>query len=216
MRFGVLGTGMVGTTIATKLVELGHQVTMGARSADNESAVAWAQGAGDSGASGTFADAAAGAEMVLNCTAGGGTLSALEMAGPDNLEGKVLIDVSNPLDFSHGMPPRLSVVNDDSLGEQIQRAYPGTRVVKALNTVNCRVMVDPSLVPGDHDLFMCGNDDGAKASVVELLGGFGWSQDRVVDLADITGARAMEMYLPLWLRLMGVVGGPDFNVRVVR
>lgn len=216
MKFGVLGTGMVGTTIATKLVALGHEVTMGARSADNESAVAWAQGAGASAANGTFADAAAGAEMVLNCTAGGGTLSALEMAGAGNLDGKLLVDVSNPLDFSRGMPPRLSVVNDDSLGEQVQRTYPGARVVKALNTVNCRVMVDPTLVPGAHDLFMCGNDDGAKASVLELLGSFGWSPDRVVDLGDITGARAMEMYLALWVRLIGVVGGPDFNVRVVR
>ena len=102
------------------------------------------------------------------------------------------------------------------MGEQVQRAYPGARVVKTLNTVNCRVMVDPSLLPGDHDMFVSGNDDGAKAEVRRLLLQFGWPEDRVIDLGDITGARAQEMYLPLWLRLMGFVGGPDFNVRVVR
>jgi predicted dinucleotide-binding enzyme len=207
---------MVGATIASKLVDLGHDVTMGARSADNEKAVAWAQGAGVRGANGAFADAAERGELVLNCTAGEGTLSALEAAGAANLDGKVLVDVSNALDFSRGTPPRLSVVNDDSLGEQVQRAFPGARVVKALNTVNCRVMVDPTRVPGEHNVFLCGNEAGAKAEVVALLTGFGWPEADIVDLGDITGARGMEMYLPLWLRLMGVVGGPDFNIRVVR
>ncbi len=125
------------------------------------------------------------------------------------------MDVSNPLDFSKGMPPTLSVCNDDSVGEQIQRAFPEARVVKALNTMNAGVMVDPASIPGEHDVFVCGNDEGAKAQVSELLQSFGWPAERIIDLGDITAARGVEMYLPLWLRLMGAVG-PQFNIKVVR
>src|SRR5205807_9397567 len=140
---------------------------------------------------------------------------ALQAAGADNLNGKILVDVANPLDFSQGRPPTLAVCNDDSLGEQIQRAFPGAKVVKALNTMNANVMVEPDRIPGEHDLFMCGNDEGAKAEVSELLQTFGWPANRIRDLGDITAARGQEMYLPLWLRLMGSTGGPDFNIRVV-
>src|ERR687885_2784507 len=156
MRIGVLGTGMVGQTIATKLVELGHEVTMGARQAGNEKGVEWAAGAGESAREGSFADAAAHGELVFNCTAGTASLEALRAAGEEELRGKVLVDVANPLDFSKGMPPTLTVCNDDSLGEQIQRAFPDARVVKALNTVNAFVMVAP--VEGTT-LFVCGDDD---------------------------------------------------------
>ena len=207
---------MVGRTIATKLVELGHEVTMGSRTADNESAAAWVAEAGERAGQGTFADTAAFGEIVFNCTAGVASLEALASIPAADLGGKVLVDVSNPLDFSGGMPPALSVCNDDSLAEQIQRAAPDARVVKTLNTVNALVMVDPGRVPGEHDLFVCGNDDDARATVVELLESFGWPRERVVDLGDITGARAMEMYLPLWLRLFGTLGTSDVNVRVVR
>src|SRR5438270_12965293 len=162
MRVGVLGTGTVGTTIGTKLVELGHEVKMGSRSAGNEKAVEWAGGAGEGASEGSFADAASFGEIVFNCTAGTASLDALRSAGSDNLSGKVLVDVANPLDFSKGMPPTLSVCNDDSLGEQIQRELPDVRVVKALNTVNASIMVDPSQVPGSV-IFVCGNDDAAKA-----------------------------------------------------
>lgn len=215
MKIGVLGTGMVGETIATKLVELGHEVTMGSREAGNEKAAAWANGAGEGAAEGAFADAAAHGEIVFNCTAGTASLQALEAAGKGSLSGKTLVDVANPLDFSQGMPPSLSVSNTDSLGEQIQRQFPDARVVKALNTVNASVMVDPGSVPGDHVLPICG-DDGAKPGVIELLGGFGWPADRVIDLGDISGARAMEMYLPLWLRLMGSLGTPAFNIALAQ
>src|SRR5918912_4383446 len=143
MRIGVLGTGVVGQTIATKLVELGHEVTMGARQAGNEKAVEWASGAGGGAAEGSFADAAAHGELVFNCTAGTASLEALRAAGAEELRGKVLVDVANPLDFSGGMPPTLSVSNDDSLGEQIQREFPDARVVKALNTISSVVMVAP-------------------------------------------------------------------------
>lgn len=216
MHFGVLGTGMVGTTIASKLVAVGHEVTMGARSADNEKAVAWAAGAGPAAANGTFADAAAVAEVVVNCTSGIASLAALDAVGAAGLDGKVLVDLANPLDFSKGMPPTLSVVNDDSLGEQIQRAFPAARVVKTLNTVTAGVMVEPHKVPGRHNVFMSGNDADAKATVAEMLGRFGWPDESIVDLGDITGARATEMYLALWLRLMGVLGTADFNVGIVR
>jgi 8-hydroxy-5-deazaflavin:NADPH oxidoreductase len=213
VRIGVLGTGMVGQTVATKLVELGHEVTMGARSAGNEKAAAWAAGAGESASEGSFADAAAHGELVMNCTAGGASLEALSAAGEEELRGKVLIDVANPLDFSHGMPPTLTVCNDDSLGEQIQRAFPDTRVVKALNTIAAPVMVDPI---ERTNLFICGDDDGAKGEVVQLLGGFGWPAESVIDLGGIEQARGTEMYLALWIRLMRAEGTPQFNIAVVR
>lgn len=212
MRIGVLGTGMVGKTIAGKLIALEHEVMMGSRSADNEQAREWVAGAGPSASQGSFAEAAAFGELLFNCTAGVGSLDALSSVQPEDLAGKILIDVANPLDFSQGMPPSLSVSNTDSLGEQIQRALPDTRVVKALNTINCAVMVDPARVPGEHDIFLAGDDDAAKRAVRELLQSFGWAADRVIDLGDITSARATEMYLPLWLRLMGTLqtGGACF------
>ena len=201
MRIGVLGTGVVGTTIAAKLRELSHDVLIGSRSASDDAV--------------PFANAAAHGELVFNCTSGVASLEALGAAGEENLSGKVLVDVANPLDFSQGMPPRLSVCNDDSLGEQIQRAFPTAKVVKALNTMNAAIMVDPARVPGAHDVFVCGNEDDAKAQVAELLQSFGWPAERIVDLGDITAARGQEMYLPLWLRLMGAVGQPNFNIRAV-
>jgi predicted dinucleotide-binding enzyme len=214
MRIGVLGTGVVGRTLATKLAELGHEVRMGARDAANETAREWAASAGAGAGSGTFADAAGSAELVVNCTAGAVSLQALEQAGEEGLRGKVLVDVANPLDFSRGRPPTLTVCNDDSLGEQIQRRFPETRVVKTLNTVNHRVMVDPALVPGEHDVFVCGDDETSKAQVAELLESFGWPRERVVDLGGIEASRAVEMYLPLWLRFLQAFGTPDVNVRV--
>jgi len=201
MRIGVLGTGVVGTTIAAKLRELSHDVLIGSRSASDDAL--------------PFANAAAHGELVFNCTSGVASLEALGAAGEENLSGKVLVDVANPLDFSQGMPPRLSVCNDDSLGEQIQRAFPTAKVVKALNTMNAAIMVDPARVPGAHDVFVCGNEDDAKTQVAELLQSFGWPAERIVDLGDITAARGQEMYLPLWLRLMGAVGQPNFNIRAV-
>jgi 8-hydroxy-5-deazaflavin:NADPH oxidoreductase len=216
MNIGVLGTGIVGSTIASKLCALGHDVMMGSRATGNEAARSWAEGAGPNASEGSFADAAAFGALVFNCTSGLHSLDALTAAGTANLAGKVLVDVANPLDFSKGRPPTLSVCNTDSLGEQIQRAFPDTKVVKALNTMNCLVMVDPARVPGEHDVFICGNDGSAKAQVGALVESFGWPAARIVDLGDITAARGTEMYLPLWLRLFGVVQSGDFNVKLVR
>jgi hypothetical protein len=214
MYIGVLGTGTVGRTLAQALVDRGHDVRMGARAAGNANAVAWAQGAGPLASEGSFADAAAFAELVFNATAGAASLDALEMAGAERLAGKVLIDVANPLDFSRGMPPTLTVCNDDSLGEQIQRALPDVRVVKTLNTVTAAVMVDPGLVAGSHTIFVAGDDPTAKQQATDLLQEFGWPAESIIDLGDITAARGMEMYLALWLRLWGATGTPVLNVEV--
>lgn len=214
MRIGVLGTGIVGRTLASALLSNAHEVRLGSRTAGNEAAVAWAQDIGGPASEGTFADAAGFGELVINATAGAASLDALALAGAEQLAGKVLIDVSNPLDLSQGMPPTLTVCNDDSLAEQIQRAFPDVRVVKTLNTVTAAVMVDPGLVAGAHTIFVAGDDAGAKAQAGELLRGFGWPAESILDLGDISAARGMEMYLPLWLRLYGACATPVLNVEV--
>lgn len=216
MRIAVLGTGSVGTTVGSKLVSLGHEVVMGSRTPDNPKALAWVAAAGERAGTGSYADAAAGAEFVVNATAGLGSLEALQAAGADNLDGKVLLDISNPLDFSRGMPPTLNPCGTDSLAEQIQREFPGARVVKSLNTVTAAVMVEPSLVPGPHTVFVSGDDADAKAEVRSLLLSFGWPDGDIRDLGGISTARGAEMWLPLWVNLMSTIGTPIFNISVVR
>ncbi len=214
MRVAVLGTGIVGRTLASALLSNGHEVRLGSRAAGNPAAVEWAEQIGGPASEGTFADAAGFGEIIINATAGAGSLEALQMAGAEQLAGKVLLDVANPLDTSRGMPPTLTVCNDDSLGEQIQRALPDVRVVKTLNTVTAAVMVDPTLVEGAHSIFVAGDDATAKAEAVALLQEFGWPAGSIIDLGDITAARGMEMYLALWLRLWGAAGTPVLNVEV--
>jgi hypothetical protein len=214
MRIGVLGTGIVGRTLGSALLSNGHEVRLGSRAAGNEAAVAWAQEIGGPASEGTFAEAAGFGELVINATAGAASLDALALAGAEQLAGKVLVDVSNPLDTTHGMPPTLTVCNDDSLAEQIQRAFPDVRVVKTLNTVTAAVMVDPALVPGTHTIFVAGDDAGAKAEVSGLLRELGWPAESILDLGAIAAARGMEMYLPLWLRLWGATGTAVLNVEV--
>ncbi|MGX1566080.1 NADPH-dependent F420 reductase [Streptomyces sp. NPDC055506] len=215
MRYAVLGTGDVGRTLGGRLVELGHEVWLGSRTRDNPAALEWAATAGAGADAGTFAEAAAFGEVVVNAVGGRVALAALEAAGTENLGGKVLVDVSNPLAFEEG-ELRLSPVASDSVGEQIQRAFPHARVVKSLNTVNCRVMVEPGMVPGEHNLFVCGDDAGAKEQVTALLGEFGWPPERVLDLGDIRAARAVEMWLPLWVGLMQKFGHAHFNLELRR
>lgn len=216
MRIGVLGTGMVGKAIGTRLVDLGHEVRMGSRTAGSERATEWIADVGEGASEGDFAAAAEHGELVFNCTAGTASLDALTAAGERNLAGKVLVDVANPLESSGEGLPTLAIANTDSLGERIQAAFAGARVVKALNTVNSAVMVDPARVPGDHAVFVCGNHDEAKAEVIELLGDFGWPRERVIDLGDISAARGTEMYLALWLRMMAALGTPQFNIAIQR
>jgi len=228
MRIGILGTGMVGQAVAAKLAELDHEVLVGTR--DPAATLArdephpvygippfrvWHE-QHPSVKLGTFADAAAQGELVVNATAGAASLDALRLAGEANLAGKVLVDIANALDYSRGMPPSLLVANTDSLGERIQRAFPAVKVVKALNTMNALLMVNPrQLADGDHTVFVCGDDAEAKTLVTGLLtDGFGWRD--VVDLGDITTARGTEMLLPMWVRLWGALQTPAFNFKVVR
>jgi hypothetical protein len=164
----------------------------------------------------SFADAAAHGELVVNATAGAASLAALEAVGSDALAGKVIMDVSNSLDFSHGMPPTLTVANTDSVAEQIQRTYPAARVVKALNTVSSIVMTNPGHIPGTHVVFIAGDDDEAKTTVRGLLGEFGWAAESIIDVGGVRLARGPEMYMLLWLSLWGALGTPDFNIAVHR
>lgn len=215
MNIGILGTGVVGQTIGTRLIELGHHVMLGSRLSNNEKGRAWARVQGSQASHGTFAEAAKFGEILFNCTSGMGSLSALEFPSKSDLTNKVLIDVANPLDFSRGMPPTLTVSNTDSLAEQIQRMHPLLRVVKALNTMNVDVMVHPERLHGPHDVFICGNDDLAKNTVTEILTDwFGW--ESVIDLGDISNARGMEMVLPLWISLQRKLGTAHFNFKIVK
>jgi 8-hydroxy-5-deazaflavin:NADPH oxidoreductase len=215
MDVGILGTGIVGQTIGTRLVELRHKVMMGSRTADNKNAHAWAKAAGHLASVGTYGDTAKFGEILFNCTSGKGSLSALEFAKAVDLNNKVLIDVANPLDYSRGAPPTLTVSNTDSLGEQIQREHPLMKVVKALNTMNVDVMVHPERVHGSHDVFICGNDAVAKATATKILTEwFGW--ESVIDLGDIVNARGMEMALPLWISLQKKLGTNIFNFKIAK
>jgi predicted dinucleotide-binding enzyme len=226
MKIGVLGTGLVGQTIAAKLSELGHGVFVGTRDPaatlgrtqpdrfGNPPFKVWLEKHPNIEL-GTFAQAATHGELVVNATEGIVSLEALKSAGEKNLAGKILVDIAVPLDFSKGMPPSLTVCNTDSLGEQIQRAFPQTKVVKTLNTVNAFVMVGPrQLAGGDHTIFVSGNDAAAKETVTKLLESFGWRD--VFDVGDITTARGTEMMLPIWVRLFGVMKTPMFSFKVVR
>ncbi len=216
MKIAVFGTGNVGDIIGSKLIEVGHSVMMGSRTADNEKAKAFVAKHAGNGSAGTFADAAAFGEIVFNCTAGLGSLEALKMAGEKNLHGKIIIDVANPLDFSKGMPPSLAICNTNSLAEEIQRTYPHAKVVKALNTMWCGLMVNPAMINGgDHSTFVCGNDAGAKEEVKKILQQFGWADKNILDLGDITKARGTEMYLPLWLSIYGATSNGAFNIKIV-
>jgi len=225
MHIAVLGTGVVGRTLAEAFAARGHDLVVGTRD------VAATLGRTEPDGMGTppyaewadahpdiplvpLADAGSHGEVLVNATSGGGSLEALRGAG--DLDGTVVLDVSNPLDFSQGYPPTLSVANSDSLAEQLQRALPQARVVKSLNTMTAAVMVDPALVPGEHHVFVAGEDAAAKAVVTELLGELGWPAERVLDLGGLRAARAAEMYLPMWLTLMGVTGSPLFNIQVNR
>jgi predicted dinucleotide-binding enzyme len=216
MKLGVLGTGQVGSAVASKLVELYHEVMMGSRSGTNEVAVKWAATNGPLATNGTFAEAARHGEIVINATAGTASLQALATVDPADLDDKVLIDLANPLDFSAGLPPTLAVCNADSLGEQIQRAFPRARVVKTLNTVNADVMVTPDLVPGPHVVFVSGNDRAAKTETTKLLASFRWRPEHIIDLGDITTARGTEAYLILWLRIWSTVRTGHFNITIQR
>jgi predicted dinucleotide-binding enzyme len=225
MNIAVLGTGMVGQAIAARLDGLGHSVTVGTRDPQATLARTEPDGMGNPPFSAwqaehsgvglaRFSDAAAGADLVVNASSGTVALEVLGLAGAENLAGKVLVDISNPLDFSAGFPPSLFVKDTDSMAETIQRAFPEARVVKTLNTLTASLMVDPKALGQSSSVFVSGDDAEAKATVVALLESFG--HDDVIDLGGLETARGPEMLLPVWLRLMGALGTAQFNFKIVR
>lgn len=225
----ILGTGGVGQTYASKFVTLGYQVMIGTRNVEEKMAETEKDMYGNPPFSewisanmdfklGTFKEAAAFGEIILNATKGGESINALKMADVNNLNGKILIDVSNPLDFSKGMPPSLinNLSNTNSLAEEIQNTFPFVKVVKTLNTMFAGLMVNPMMINGgDHNAFICGNDFDAKEKVKDILKSFGWTDKNILDLGDITAARGTEMYLPLWLRIYGATNNGVFNIKIV-
>jgi 8-hydroxy-5-deazaflavin:NADPH oxidoreductase len=227
MKAAVLGTGSVGQTIANRLAGLGHQVVMGTRDVAESKLRKTADAFGNPAIGEwveknpsvklvTFKEAAAFGEIVFNCTKGVYGIEALTLAGKESLTGKIIVDISNPLDFSKGMPPSLTISNDNSLGEEIQKQFPNSKVVKALNTMWCGLMVNPAMIGGgDHSTFVSGDDQDAKAQVKNILKSFGWAEKNILDLGDITTSRGTEMYLPLWVRIFGVTQNGAFNVKIV-
>lgn len=215
MQIGILGSGVTAQTIGSKLVQLGHEVMLGSRDEANTRLVAWAKEEGGQHALyGTFRDAAKFGEIVFNCTKGSASIDALIAAGAENLKGKILIDTANPYDISSDDIWSLTICNDDSLGEEIQRLLPETKVIKTLNTVNANVMVDPGKLQEKTTVFVSGNDIEAKAAVVRILKEwFGWKD--VIDLGDIITARSVEMYVLLWHSLRTVLPSQRFNIKVV-
>jgi len=212
MKMGVLGSGMVAQGLSARLAELGHDVMIGTR--DAEKLKGW-QSSNQRVVIGSFAETAGHGEMLVNATNGAASLNALRMAGEANLAGKILVDVSNPLDFSNGFPSSLTVFGIDSLGEQIQRMYPSIRVVKALNTVTARVMTHPlEVANGDHHVFVSSNDADAKAQVTDLLRSFGWIH--IFDLGDLSTSRGTEAYMLLWVRLYGAMNTSMINVKIMK
>jgi 8-hydroxy-5-deazaflavin:NADPH oxidoreductase len=230
MKIAILGTGTVGQTVAGRLAGLSYEVMMGTRdAAETSSRTAKDSYGGPSFTEwyadnkqvklASFAEAAAFGEIIINATSGANSINALRLAGADNLNGKVLIDIANPLDFTKGMPPILipELCNTNSLGEEIQRSFPNTKVVKTLNTMWCGLMVNPAMIGGgDHVVFICGNNADAKAKATEFLHRFGWQAQNIIDLGDISAARGTEMMLPVWLKIMGTLGSGAFNYKLVR
>jgi 8-hydroxy-5-deazaflavin:NADPH oxidoreductase len=227
MKAAVLGTGSVGQTIATRLAGLGHQVVMGTRDVAESKLRKTADALGNPAIGEwieknpsvklvAFKEAAAFGEIIFNCTKGVYGIEVLTLAGKENLDGKIIVDISNPLDFSKGMPPTLTISNDNSLGEEIQKQFPNAKVVKALNTMWCGLMVNPAMIGGgDHSTFICGNDQDAKKQVKAILKSFGWSEKNILDMGDVTNSRGTEMYLPLWVRIFGVTQNGAFNIKIV-
>lgn len=228
MKIGIFGTGMVAQVVGGALMAGKHDVAFGTRDVaatlartgktgiGSEPFAEWVKGHPDAKLV-TFREAARHGAVLINATAGTGTLPALRAADPADLAGKTLIDIANPLDFSKGFPPSLSVCNTDSLAEQIQLAFPALKVVKSLNTVSAHVMINPAVIPGDHTIFVAGNDPAAKAQVQDLLvSWFRWKKSNIIDLGDITAARGTEMYLALWVRLFAKTNTPLITINVVQ
>ena len=215
MKYGVFGTGDVARTIANKLIKLGHEVMMGSRSEDNPAAVLWAEQNRERASHGTFADAAKFGERVFCCVQGIHALDALRMAREENLAGKILIDQSNPFLYKEGnisLDPQYSGWN--SLGEEVQKLLPHTKVVKTLNYLSYHLMTKPGMLPDAVTGFYCGNDSEAKQAVVALLQDFGWTD--TMDLGDISRSRYTEMLGAFWPAVYGSLGHMDWGFKLIR
>lgn len=213
MKIGILGTGDVGQALGIGFANLGHEVKMGSRDPNQEKVKAWVNKAGSKASAGTFAEAAAYGELAVLCTIWTGAENAIRLAGPDHLAGKVVIDTTNPLDFSAGIPPKLSVGHTDSAGEQVQRWLPNSRVVKAFNIVGSAHMFKPEFPGGPPDMFICGDDDQAKVTVTDLLQAFGWS---VIDIGGIECARYLEPLAMVWIRHFFRVNSVNHAFKLLR
>ena len=210
-RIGVLGTGQVGQTLARRFAAVGYVVMVGARTRDSASLNAFADDDGIE--TGSFEDAATFGDVVVNATNGGNSEAALSLAGARNLAGKPIIDLANDLEPVESGYPKPRASADSSLGQRLQAAFPDARVVKALNTMNCQVMADPSLVEGDHVVFLSGDDADAKDTVRQTLARLGWRDVQMVDLGGIDSAAATEMMMSVWMRVRVARGmdAPPFN-----
>lgn len=213
MKIGILGSGVVGQALGSGFAAQGHDVMMGTREPQSEKVTAWLERAGPHASAGTFAEAAAFAELAVLATLWSGTESALRLAGPANLAGKIVIDATNPLVYSQHGPPTLALGHTDSGGEQVQRWLPGARVVKAFNIIGNAHMVNPSFPGGPPDMFICGDDAAAKRGVEEICMAFGWP---VIDIGGLEGARLLEPLAILWVTYGARSGSWDHAFRLLR
>jgi 8-hydroxy-5-deazaflavin:NADPH oxidoreductase len=212
-RIGILGTGDVGRILGAGFASVGHDVKIGSRDPGSQKVKDWVALTGSHASAGTFAEAAEFAEVAVLATAWSGTKSALELATPANLAGKVVIDATNPLDFSGGFPPKLAITGEDSLGERVQRALPDAKVVKAFNTIGNHYFVDPSFREGQPTMLIAGDDEDAKRTVGDVLADFGWPDP--VDIGGIEGSRELEAICIAWVKIGGARGAWDHGFKLL-
>ncbi len=214
MRIGILGSGQVGQTLGAGFASKGHDVTIGTGHPDKPELRKWLKATKGHVSVGTFAEAAARGELLVLACSGAAALDVIEAAGPEAFEGKVLLDVANPLAFDTGSSPGLFVGLTDSLGERVQRKLPKARVVKGFNTMNATTMVRPKMKEGLADVLLCGDDRAAKRKVASLIKDFGWATP--IDLGGIESARWMEAWVPLWMRIADSQGSWKVALRILR
>jgi len=214
MKIGILGSGPVGRALGRGFASKGHDVKLGSRTPEKQEVKHWLKSTKGQVSAGTFSDTAKHGEVLVLCTLGEATENAVKLAGTKNFDEKLVIDATNPLDFSRGMPPGLFVGTTDSLGERVQRMLPNAKVVKCFNIVNNQTMINPRMKEGLPDMIICGNDEAAKQQVARLLKELGWSEP--IDIGGIDGARWLEAYTALWVRLATKIGSWTIAAKFLR
>lgn len=212
-RVGVLGTGEVGRRLAAGFKDRGYQVMIGSRDSGKSELRDWLSADGRGIEVGTFAEAGAYGEVIVLAVLGAAAEEVIAEAGAQKFTGKVVIDAMNPLDFSGGFPPKLSISGDDSLGERVQRALPDAKVVKAFNTIGNPYFVDPSFSEGKPTMLIAGDDEGAKGTVSDVLKDFGWSD--IIDIGGIEGSRELEAICIVWVKIGGARGAWDHGFKLL-